>query len=289
MNSCLDRCKCAEAGFHENFIQNWFSMWQTQNINNIIQHGLAVLKFIFQHFFFPREVIAVLCLCRSGSFVCCIVWVPQQGRHTGRLQMTDWCRCHLHQMCLYACVAVQVTQRTKHYIQLNKSESGWKQDTAISTPVVKKKRENNQYKDSWGDILAHENKQRRGREKTFISRIPLLWTNAQNQQQLRNKKQMLMHEYNQIIWHRDTSYNVVWCLCELVENICVHTLVVGQVLVLRKVIGHRVDGGSVMLLLLLLLLLAGAVVVVGRGAVTCGHLQDMMMNINLWTSESNKG
>lgn len=45
----------------------------------------------------------------------------------------------------------------------------------------------------------------------------------------------------------------------------------GQVLVLRTVIGQRVDGRSE-ILLLLLLLLTGAVGVMDRGAVTCGHL-----------------
>lgn len=75
-------------------------------------------------FFVSKEIIAVLCFCRSGSFVWCTVWIPQQGSHTRRLQMTDWCCSDLHQTRLCVCVAVQVTQHTKHYIQLNKSESG---------------------------------------------------------------------------------------------------------------------------------------------------------------------
>lgn len=45
----------------------------------------------------------------------------------------------------------------------------------------------------------------------------------------------------------------------------------GQVLVLRTAIRQRADGGSETLLLL-----AGAVGVVGGGAVTRGHLEDMM-------------
>lgn len=45
----------------------------------------------------------------------------------------------------------------------------------------------------------------------------------------------------------------------------------GQDLVLRTAIRQRADGGSETLLLL-----AGAVGVVGGGAVTRGHLEDMM-------------
>lgn len=62
-------------------------------------------------------------------------------------------------------------------------------------------------------------------------------------------------------------YNNIRLVSTLVEIICVHTLMLGQVLVLRTVIRQRVDGRSE-----ILLLLAGAVGVMGRGAVTGGHL-----------------
>lgn len=54
-------------------------------------------------------------------------------------------------------------------------------------------------------------------------------------------------------------------------NVHVHTLLLGKVLILRAVIGQRVDGGPVVLLLLV-----GAVGVVGGRAVTCGHLGETM-------------
>lgn len=74
-------------------IRNRFSMWQT-HIANVTHHRLALFKINFttraetSYFFNPKETTAVLCLCRSGSFVCSIVWVPNRET-TRRLWMTD--------------------------------------------------------------------------------------------------------------------------------------------------------------------------------------------------------
>lgn len=57
-------------------------------------------------------------------------------------------------------------------------------------------------------------------------------------------------------------------------------LLLGQVLALRAVIGQRVDGGPVVLLLLV-----GAVGVVGRRAVTRGHLLDRLLDVRVLLEE----